>query len=128
VSGATDHTPTLLLVDDEERILSALCRSLRREGWRILATTDPAEAMAWLEAEPVDAVVSDHKMPNVAGTELLAAAARLRPRAARFLLTGWPEAVPPGLAASLGLRAVIPKPWDEAGLRALLRRALGSGP
>jgi DNA-binding NtrC family response regulator len=127
VSGATAQAPTLLLVDDEERILSSLRRSLRREGWRILATTDPIEAMAWLETESIDVVVSDHKMPNVAGTELLAAAARLRPRAARFLLTGWPEAVPPGVAAALGLCAVVPKPWDETALRALLRRTLGAG-
>lgn len=118
------EAPTLLIVDDEERILSALRRSLRREGWRLLVTSDPAEALGWLEREPVDAVLSDHKMRGMSGLELLEAAARLRPAAARFLITGWPDAIPAERLAALGLRALVPKPWDDAALKALLREAL----
>jgi len=116
--------PTLLLVDDEERILAALRRALRREGWRILATTDPAEALRWLESEPIGAVLSDHKMRGMSGLDLLEAAARLRPQAVRFLITGWPDAIPADRLAALGLRALIPKPWEDASLKALLREAL----
>lgn len=116
--------PTLLLVDDEERILSALRRALRREGWRILATCDPLEALRWLASEPVGAVLSDHKMRGMSGLELLEAAARLRPTAVRFLITGWPDAIPAERLAALGLRALIPKPWEDASLKALLREAL----
>jgi response regulator RpfG family c-di-GMP phosphodiesterase len=116
--------PTLLLVDDEERILSALRRSLRREGWRILATSDPAEALRWLESQPVGAVLSDHKMRGMSGLELLEAAQRLQPHAVRFLITGWPDAIPGDRLAALGLRALIPKPWEDASLKALLREAL----
>lgn len=123
-----DEPPTLLLVDDEERILSALRRALRREGWRILATTDPAEALRWLASEPIGAVVSDHKMRGMSGLELLEEAARLRPRAVRFLITGWPDAIPPDRLAAVGLRALIPKPWEDAQLKALLREALGIEP
>jgi two-component system NtrC family sensor kinase len=121
VSGGA--APTLLLLDDEERILSALQRVLRREGWRILATTDPAQALGWLESEPVEAVVSDHKMPGRSGLELLAVAARRRPSASRFLLTGWPDDVPRERLAALGVR-LIPKPWHDAELKSLLREAL----
>jgi response regulator RpfG family c-di-GMP phosphodiesterase len=116
--------PTLLLVDDEERILSALRRSLRREGWRILATSDPAEALRWLESQPVGAVLSDHKMRGMSGLELLEAAQRLQPQAVRFLITGWPDAIPADRLAALGLRALIPKPWEDAQLKSLLREAL----
>jgi response regulator RpfG family c-di-GMP phosphodiesterase len=123
VNGEAD-APTLLLVDDEERILSALRRALRREGWRILATSDPLEAVRWLESEPVGAVLSDHKMRGMSGLELLEAAARLRPEAVRFLITGWPDAIPADRLAALGLRALIPKPWEDASLKALLREAL----
>jgi DNA-binding NtrC family response regulator len=123
VSGEGD-APTLLLVDDEERILSALRRALRREGWRILATSDPHEALRWLESEPVGAVLSDHKMRGMSGLELLEAAARLQPGAVRFLITGWPDAIPAERLAALGLRALIPKPWEDASLKALLREAL----
>ncbi|HSJ96357.1 MAG TPA: response regulator [Myxococcota bacterium] len=123
MSGEPD-APTLLLVDDEERILSALRRALRREGWRILATSDPVEALRWLESETVGAVLSDHKMRGMSGLELLEAAARLQPDAVRFLITGWPDAIPTDRLAALGLRALIPKPWEDASLKALLREAL----
>lgn len=123
MSAETD-APTLLLVDDEERILSALRRSLRREGWRILATSDPEEALRWLETERIGAVLSDHKMRGMSGLELLEAAARLQPHAVRFLITGWPDAIPHERLAALGLRALIPKPWEDAVLKALLREAL----
>jgi len=123
VNGEGD-APTLLLVDDEERILSALRRALRREGWRILATSDPHEALRWLESEAIGAVLSDHKMRGMSGLELLEAAARLQPAAVRFLITGWPDAIPADRLAALGLRALIPKPWEDASLKALLREAL----
>jgi response regulator RpfG family c-di-GMP phosphodiesterase len=114
---------TLLLVDDEERILSALRRTLRREGFRILATRDPVEALGWLDREPVDAIVSDHKMRGMSGLDLLERAAGTRPRAARFLLTGWPEDAPPERLEALGIR-LIQKPWVDAELKTLLRAAL----
>jgi DNA-binding NtrC family response regulator len=123
VSGEGD-APALLLVDDEERILSALRRALRREGWRILATSDPAEALRWLETERFGAVVSDHKMRGMSGIDLLEAARRLQPAAVRFLITGWPDAIPADRLAAIELRALIPKPWDDATLKSLLREAL----
>jgi response regulator RpfG family c-di-GMP phosphodiesterase len=120
VSGAAAN-PTLLLVDDEARILSALERSLRREGWRILLAGSADEAIRLLETEPVDAVLSDHKMPRRSGLEVLEAAARLRPAAARLLISGWPDEIPPDRMAALGIRALVPKPWDDAALKAVLR-------
>ncbi len=90
----SNDTPTLLVVDDEARILSALRRSLRREGWRVLTASTPDEALRLLEEEPIDAVLSDHKMPRMSGLELLEVAARCRPNAARILISGWPDEIP----------------------------------
>jgi CheY-like chemotaxis protein len=73
----------------------------------------------------VDLVLSDHKMPGMSGVELLAEARRLRPAAARILITGWTEAVPKDEMESVGIEAMIPKPWDDAQLKDCLRRALG---
>jgi len=116
--------PTLLLVDDEARILSSLRRSLRREGWRVLTAGTPAEALRLLDEEPIDAVLSDHKMPGMSGLEVLEAAARRRPDAARILISGWPDEIPAGRLEALGIRALIPKPWDDAELKRILREAL----
>ncbi|MBS1106662.1 MAG: two-component system response regulator [Deltaproteobacteria bacterium] len=119
-------TPTLLVVDDEERILSALRRSLRREGWCVLTASTPDEALRILDEQPVDAVLSDHKMPRMSGLEVLEAAARRRPNAARILISGWPDEIPAERLAALGVRALVPKPWDDAELKRILREALAA--
>jgi response regulator RpfG family c-di-GMP phosphodiesterase len=118
--------PVLLLVDDEERILAALRRTLRREGFEILCAESPASALALLEERAVDVILSDHKMPGMSGLALLARAARLRPGAARLLITGWPEEVPPAELARVGVAALVPKPWDDAELKATLHRHAGA--
>ena len=124
----SNDTPTLLVVDDEARILSALRRSLRREGWRILTASTPDEALRMLDEEPIDAVLSDHKMPHMSGLEVLEVAARRRPNAVRILISGWPDEIPAERLAALGVRALVPKPWDDAELKRILRAALTGRP
>ena len=116
--------PVILVVDDEARILTALRRVLRREPYEILTAETPAEALRLLDSHRVDLVVSDHKMPGMSGLELLAQAARKQPHASRVLITGWTEEVPETDLASVGVRALLPKPWDDAELKTTLRDAL----
>ncbi len=120
----TRKQPTILLVDDEVRILSALQRTLRREGYDLLAIDSPTQALAILEVQSVDLIVSDHKMPTMSGLQFLARVAQERPQIVRILLTGWTEAVPPEDLTAAGIRAILPKPWDDAELKALLRESL----
>jgi DNA-binding NtrC family response regulator len=115
---------TVLIVDDEVRILAALRRSLRREGWQILTADGPAEALRILAQEPVDLVLSDHKMPGMSGSDLLREVASRWPDVTRLLITGWSEAVSAEELREIGIRAMIPKPWDDAELKAILRRHL----
>lgn len=117
--------PLVLLVDDEEHILSALRRSLRREGYQIVTAGSGAEALRILEERPVAAVVSDHKMPGMDGLALLARVARRWPAAARLMLTGWPGDLSRGELEGVGVAALLEKPWDDAELKSALRRALG---
>ncbi len=63
--------PTLLIVDDEAQILSALKRTLRREGYEIVAVESAAAALRVLDERRVDAILSDHKMPGMSGVQLL---------------------------------------------------------
>ena len=99
--------------------------SLGDDGYEILTAASASEALELLEAREVAAVLSDHKMPGrIAGLDLLERAAAIRPAASLLLVTGWPEEVDPARARALGIRAVIPKPWDDADLKATLRKAL----
>ena len=117
----TGSPPVLLLVDDESRILSALRRTLRREGYEILTAESAAEGLRILESCEVDLVLTDQKMPGMSGLEFLEKVATRHPEIARLVITGWPEEIPSDQIKLLGIRALIPKPWDDHQLRSLLR-------
>jgi DNA-binding response OmpR family regulator len=117
--------PVLLLVDDEPRILSALQRCLRREGYEILAADSADGALRTLRERRVDLLLTDHKMPGRSGLELIREVAAAWPGTAVFLLTGWTAEIAPAEARRLGIRAIVAKPWDDAELKARLREALG---
>ena len=118
----------VLLVDDEPRILSALQRALRREGYELLTAETPSEALRLAEQSPIDCVLSDHKMPGMTGLELIERILRHRPNAARLLITGWNTEIDPGALTRLGVRTVLPKPWDDGELKNALRAALAGDP
>ena len=117
-------SPAVLVVDDEARILSALRRSLRREGYEILTAETVEEALRVLDERSVGLILSDQKMPGMSGVQFLAEAARRRPEAVRMLITGWTEEIPREQLKELGVCALITKPWDDEKLKATLRRAL----
>jgi len=114
----------LLLVDDEARILSALQRTLRREGHAIATAETAAEALAVLEDRDVALVLSDYKMPGASGAELLATVRRRSPGTRRVLLSGWSREIPEEELAAAAPHAVHAKPWDDEGLRASIRELL----
>jgi CheY-like chemotaxis protein len=119
--------PVLLLVDDEPRILSALQRCLRREGYEILLADSAAAALRVLRERRVDGVLTDHKMPGMSGLELIREIALEWPDIPSILLTGWTAEIAPGEMRRLGIRALVSKPWQDADLKARLRDALGAG-
>ena len=113
-----------MLVDDEPRILSALRRSLRREGYEIVLAANGREALAELEGRAFDLVVSDQKMPGLSGARLLAQIAERWPGTARMLLSGWPGEIAPEDLAAARVHAVMSKPWEEEMLKETIRAAL----
>jgi DNA-binding NtrC family response regulator len=83
---------TVLIVDDEVMVATALRSFLELEtSHEVHAFTSPHEALACLEATPVDAVVADFMMPGMDGIGFLTEARRLRPEASRILLTGYAD-------------------------------------
>ena len=116
--------PVLLLVDDEPRILSALRRVLRREGYEIRVVENARAALEELALRPVDLVVSDYKMPGVSGIALLQEVALKWPKTARILLSGWSSEIDPSLVEAARLSALLTKPWEEDELKQTIRDAL----
>ncbi len=79
---------TILLVDDDNNLLSSMKRSLRNEDFEVLCATSADEALALLSHTSVDIVVSDQDMPGMKGTEFLQKVHRNFPETIRFMLTG----------------------------------------
>ena len=114
----------LLIVDDETSILSALRRSLRREGWEIVTAESPREAIRILDAQRIDLVLSDQMMPGMTGIELFSEVSKRQPEAKKILITGWSEEVPSEALAAVDVKALIAKPWDDAELKQILHAHL----
>lgn len=107
----------ILLVDDVRLVLTSLRRVLERAGFHVFACESATEALALLEREPVDVVVSDFMMPGMNGIEMLQEVAPRWPRVRRCLLTA--QAEKELLEASLAdglLHAAFTKPWDNRSL------------
>lgn len=123
---ATEQPTTLLLVDDEPNILSSLQRVLRGESYRVLTAGGGEEALAILQREPVNLVVSDARMPGMDGSTLLALVQQNWPDCLRILLTGHADLTTTIRAINEGqIYRYISKPWDDDELRLTLRQALG---
>ncbi len=115
---------TLLLVDDEENILSALRRLLRREGYRTLTAGSGAEGLALLAEQEVDVIVSDQRMPGMTGVEFLRKAKELHPETVRMVLSGYTDLQSVTDAINEGdIYKFLTKPWDDALLKANIDEA-----
>ncbi|HWH81348.1 MAG TPA: EAL domain-containing protein [Burkholderiaceae bacterium] len=112
------RTKTLLLVDDEENILSSLKRLLRRDGYTILTACGAAEGLQRLAETEVDVIVSDQRMPGMTGVELLRRAKELYPDSIRMVLSGYTELQSIIDAINEGaIYKFLTKPWDDERLR-----------
>ena len=115
---------TLLLVDDEANVLSALKRLLRRDGYQILVAGDGAQGLAVLRDHPVDIIVSDQRMPGMSGVEFLRQAKTLYPDTIRIVLSGYTELQSVTDAINEGaVYRFLTKPWDDNQLRNFIREA-----
>jgi diguanylate cyclase (GGDEF)-like protein/PAS domain S-box-containing protein len=116
---------TLLLVDDEPNILSALKRQLRGSGLRILTAPGGKEGLALLETEPIDVIVSDQRMPGMTGVEFLRAVKNSHPHTVRIVLSGFTELQSVTDAVNEGaIYKFLTKPWDDTQLREHIQEAV----
>lgn len=123
--AASPPAATVLCVDDEPNILSALRRALRPEGWRVLTAGDGQAALELLGREPVDVLISDMRMPGMDGAALLEKVFDGWPDVARILLTGHADMSAAIAAINRGrILRYLGKPWDDAELRATVRQGL----
>ncbi len=116
---------TVLCVDDEVHILSALKRLLRKEGYTFLTAVGGAEALEILQKQKVHLVISDYRMPEMTGVELIQKIKVIAPDTIRVILSGYAD-------VSVILDAInksevyrfLTKPWNDDELKVSIRQCL----
>lgn len=116
----------IILVDDESNVLNAIRRELMRTGAYEVEVYDNArEAMDRMIEKQFDLIISDYRMPQINGVQLLTHAKETQPDAIRLILSGYSD-----LDALLGaineaeIYRFISKPWNEHDLRSTIQKAL----
>lgn len=113
--------PRILIIDDEAQILEALKRALRNQ-FTCQTTVSPLQALETLKSEPFDLILSDVRMREMDGIDLLRQCQLRYPLIPRVALTGYADmelcqnAVDQEIAM-----LIVSKPWDNFELKNLLR-------
>lgn len=125
---ATNGIPTILLVDDEEMVLSSIKSFFALESnYKLITYTSPMKALEDMESKQlrVDLVVSDYLMPEMDGITFLAKVKEKLPLVPRILLTGYADKENAIKAINnVGLYQYIEKPWDNEDLKLVIRNGL----
>jgi ActR/RegA family two-component response regulator len=115
---------SLLLLDDEENILHALKRVLRRDGYLIHTATTATQAFDILGRNEVHVIVSDQRLPDTSGTEFLSRVKEMYPETVRLVLSGYIDLRTVTDAINRGaIYKFLTKPWDDDELRAQIAEA-----
>ena len=133
MSSVLEHRPTappesrcgrILVVDDERSMRELLQIVLRREGHQVRLAEDGRAAVAELEREPVDVLISDIKMPGMTGVDVLREAKRVDPDIVGIMVTAYATTDTAVEALRLGAYDYLTKPFDVEELKAKVRNAL----
>jgi len=122
----SDNKKRILFVDDEPRILEGLKRMLRsqRHDWDMHFVGSGKEALATMETDDFDIIISDMRMPGMDGVELLNKVKELYPGMVRFILSG--HADKEMILQSIGpTHQFLSKPCDTEVLKSSITRTLG---
>ncbi|MAD88943.1 MAG: response regulator [Pseudoalteromonas sp.] len=114
----------ILLVDDEPEVLNAISRVLRKD-YKISKANSAHEALKLIADNEFDIILSDIRMPNMDGIELLTQIKRTTPEIARVLLSGYSDMDACQKAIEDEVASIIlTKPWDNFELKNILKITL----
>lgn len=121
--GEIDHANNLLVIDDEPSILSSLRRQFRR-NYQVHIANSAQEGLELMKKYPIQVIISDQRMPGMAGGEFFAKVKHEYPDATRLLLTGYADIQAVIEAINDGnIYRYITKPWDPVELDTIVREA-----
>jgi two-component system response regulator PilR (NtrC family) len=114
----------ILIVDDERSLRDVLSIMLKRAGYDVTAVSDGEEAIARIEKELFDLVITDLKMPKAGGLEVLKAVKDTSPDSVVLIITAFASAESAVEAMKLGAYDYLPKPFQVDEVQLIIRNAL----
>ncbi len=123
-SNKEDSRPVILVVDDKKNMLGLLTKILEPD-MRVLTANNGTEAVGILEKNEVDVVLSDLRMPDMDGLQVLETVKKLRPQAEFVLMTAYASVATAIQALRLGAYDYLTKPFDPEDAKAMLKKAAG---
>jgi putative two-component system response regulator len=119
-----DFRHLILVVDDEPANLRLLKRVLS-DDYEVMTAQSGAEALKLLAEHDFSLIITDQRMPQMSGVQLLEQSLSIRPEAIKILLTGYTDVEALIDAINSGrVYKYVPKPWDADELRITVKRAL----
>ncbi len=122
----TNEKARILLLDDEEMVLTSLSSFLELEtNYQVMPFTSPQKAIEFVKNNKIHLVISDYLMPEMDGITFLAKVKEIDPQATRVILTGYADKENAIKAINdVGLFQYIEKPWDNDDLKIVIRNGL----
>jgi len=118
------HPARILLVDDEPSVLLTLSSILRLEGYQVDEASGGLAAMAAVQQQHYDLVLTDLKMPEADGIAVLAEVQRISPQTVTVIMTGYASLESALQAIQLGAYEYLLKPTEVSDLLLAVRRSL----
>lgn len=124
--GNQNKTQTIVIVDDEEMVLTSLSSFLTLEtGYQVKTFTSAKKALEFIKKNDVGLVVSDYLMPEMDGITFLAKVKEIKPQVPRIVLTGYADKENAIKAINdVGLFQYIEKPWNNEDILIIFRNGL----
>jgi len=119
------RSPEILIIDDNQYLLDTIGLILEREGFTHDTTTSPGEGLRWVQEKDYDLVISDMRMPEMTGLELIRMIKVYRPDTEVIFITGFGSIDSSVKAMSLGAYHYLTKPFNHNELVLIIKRALG---
>jgi cyclic di-GMP phosphodiesterase len=124
--NADTPRPSLLILDDEEIVLTSLRNLFRLQTeYEVIVHSSAQQALESARMRPIDLVISDYLMPDMDGITFLGHFKEIQPQTIRVLLTGYADKENAIRAINqVGLYQYIEKPWENAALLIVVKNGL----
>jgi len=125
MAGTANQEKTCFFVDDEPKVCQAVAKTLEKIGLKVRYFTRPVDCFKQLRSQPCDVLITDLRMPQMDGIQLLTRVKRTMPSLPVLILTGYGDIPIAVRAVKAGAYNFIEKPFSRETLVSAVKSVLG---